>query len=44
MTANAKPRVTIEAVITRADGTKIDMGIIASTKENIFKKLLRRIK
>ena len=44
MTAKTKSRVTIEAVITRADGTKENLGIIASTKENIFKKILRRIK
>lgn len=45
MTAKTKPRVTIEAVITRADGTIENLGVIASTKKgNIIQKLLRRNK
>ena len=36
-----KPTVTIEATVTRADGTVENLGIIAETKkQNIFRKFL----
>jgi myo-inositol-hexaphosphate 3-phosphohydrolase len=34
----------ISAIVTKADGTVIDLGVIAKTKENIFAKLIRRFK
>jgi hypothetical protein len=43
ITAKTKPRVTIEAVIMRADGTIENLGVIASTKKgNIIQRILRR--
>ena len=43
--AKTRPKVTIEATITRADGTIENLGIIASTeKANIVQKIFRRNK
>ncbi len=33
MEAKIRPRVIIEAVIIRADGTKEDLGVIADSRE-----------
>jgi hypothetical protein len=42
--AKSKPNVTISAVITRADGTVEDLGVIASTKQgNVFTKFIKKI-
>ena len=43
MIAKKETEVTIEAVITRADGTKENLGVICSTKIPWFKKLLRKV-
>jgi len=45
MIAKARPRVTIEAVIIRADGTREDLGVIADSKKSgILQKLIRKVK
>jgi len=42
MNTNIKPKVTIEATIIRADGTKEDLGSL--TQFSIPKKLVTKIK
>ena len=43
--AKTRPIVTIEAVIIRADGTRENLGEIASTeKKNIFQKIKGMVK
>ena len=40
-----KPRVIVSAIITRADGTKEDMGVISDSKNDKFvKKLKKKVK
>lgn len=40
-----KPRVIIEAVITRADGTVENLGAIADSKKGtVFEKIIRTVK
>lgn len=42
VTTESRATATIEAVIIRADGTRIDLGTIASSKKkNIFQKTKR---
>lgn len=44
MKTKAKPRVIVKATIIRKDGTREDLGVISDSKENIFKKLIRKVK
>lgn len=37
MLAKSKPHVTIEAVVIKADGTKIDLGVISDNKRSVKK-------
>jgi hypothetical protein len=45
MIAKTKPRVIIEAVVHRNDGTTENLGVICdSKKRNIFQNIMRKVK
>lgn len=45
MKAKVQPRkLTVEATVIRADGTKEDLGVIAGWERNVFKRALMRIR
>lgn len=38
MDANIKPRLIVEAVVIRADGTREELGVIADSQNNTVKQ------
>ena len=45
MQSKLKPRIIVEAVVIRKDGTQEKLGVISdSKKENLFRRILRRVK
>ena len=47
MTVNVEPMVTITAIVTRADGTVEDLGIVATNRKprtNPIRRIIARIK
>lgn len=43
--ANVNPKVTVQvsAVLTRADGTVVDLGVLSEKKESLPKKILDKL-
>lgn len=44
MQAKTKPRVIVEAVVIRKDGTRQDLGVISDSKKNIINNFIRKVK
>lgn len=45
MKTKLKPRLVFEAVITRKDGSKEDLGVISETRDlNIIKRFIRKVR
>lgn len=44
MQTKTKPRVIVEAVVIRKDGTRKDLGVISDSKKNIINNLIRKVK
>ena len=47
MTVNVEPVVTITAIVTRADGTVEDLGIVATNRKprpNPIRRIIARLK
>lgn len=43
MYAKAKPKITIEATVYRADGTVEHLGVLKCTRRGLFSRIAERI-